>query len=918
MVTEIMPKEIVVAGDIALDWYLVNLSERRGSLIWNDSLPSQICWHFGGSLLLTDLIAEIIKNQKAKGCEWKLHRVALARENVSPDDGLFINSYASWGVFPSTNTPEDSVKPKIWRVKDFLGITQTTATSTAKLESDTLDVDVVVLDDANLGFRNDRAQWPQVITNPQTGKKPWVVIKMSKPLVQGGLWDELYKNWSDRLIIILSVKDLRLSEVQVSSELSWERTAQDVAWELAYNPKVNSLSRCAHVIISFDAAGAIWMKRVEEKVDGTVDTESTPQCILFFDPQVIEGMWEHNLPGKMIGYNTCLTASLIREVMTHPEQPDFSQAIKAGLWSLRKLHTDGYERPDANISKAPIAFPFSSIAQGLENCKGEPFAAVNIQFPTRLLSSPTLASEQKPIIAGYWTILQQSCTGNLESLAEKILSEGAEKALVSVPLGKFGNLLTVDRREIESFRSIRMLVNEYCSQDKPNPKRPLSIAVFGPPGAGKSFGVTQVAKSLRPGEIEDITFNLSQFGSVDELASAFHQVRDLGLAGKTPLVFWDEFDSVLNKDKFGWLRYFLAPMQDGKFLERQILHPIGKAIFVFAGGICHSIEDFVRESENYRDAKAPDFISRLRGYVNIMGANPPETGQQNTSDPFYLVRRAILLRSILFMNVQNIFENRSPRGKLQIDASVLRALLKTSIYKHGARSMEAIINMSNLAGKMHFDQSSLPSEAQLDLHVDGQDFLSYVQEISLEGETLERLATINHEIYCEQLRSQGYSYGHLRDDAKLTHPILIPYAQLSDYYKESNRNAVRSIPEKLKAVGYIMIQARSNEAPFDFPGDDLEFLARMEHDRYMEDAASKGWHYGPVNDDTKNAKSALQPWDKMTEEEILKAYPMIADKIGRGELPEIEKMKDRAQINGYIEVLRRSGYAIVKLRRSSL
>ncbi len=61
-----------------------------------------------------------------------------------------------------------------------------------------------------------------------------------------------------------------------------------------------------------------------------------------------------------------------------------------------------------------------------------------------------------------------------------------------VPWGQFGNLLTVDRQEIESYRSIRNLVAEYAGNKQV--ARPLSIAVFGTPGSGKSFGVTEMAK----------------------------------------------------------------------------------------------------------------------------------------------------------------------------------------------------------------------------------------------------------------------------------------------------------------------------------------------------------------------------------------------------------------------------------------
>ena len=913
-------KSIVVAGDVALDWQIVNQPDQNKIMPSDKALPARISWHFGGSLLLSDLMAEVVNNQRPQGESWTLHRVTIDPASICPDDDRFINSYASWILSPKTSSAEDAKKPAVWRVKEFLGITQAIHQAPIKLESDPPDPDIIVLDDADLGFRDDTSQWPQAIAAAAAGasKKPWIVVKMSKPLVQGALWKELYEKWADRLIVILAVKDLRLSEVQISSELSWERTAQDVAWELVYNPGVNAIARCAHVIVSFNAAGAMWIKR-SAVTDGEKKSDIVPpECTLLFDPLVIEGTWEQNHPGQMVGYNSCLTASIVHELMIHPDEPNITEGIKAGLCALRLLHEEGYEYQNAGLSRGRIIFPFAKIAHVLENCGGKPFGAAKVQFPTGLLDAELAAGDKKPIIPGIWTILQQQAGVNeLDSLAAKILSYGAEAALKDVPLGKFGDLLTVDRREIESFRSIRTLVNEYCSQEKV--KRPLSIAVFGPPGSGKSFGITQVAKSLRPDEIEEITFNLSQFAGLDELNSAFHQVRDLNLKGKIPLVFWDEFDSVFEKDKFGWLRYFLVPMQDGKFMEGKLLHPLGKAIFVFAGGVCPSIEDFVREAESLREAKAPDFISRLRGYVNILGANPPQTSNdKNVSDPFYMVRRAILLRSILWQNAKKVFENSDSRGKLNIDSSVLRAMLKTRQYKHGARSMESIIGMSNLTGKTHFDQSSLPSEAQLDLHVDGQDFLSLVREIVLEGETLERLAAINHDIYREKLEAKGFVVGEVRDDVKKTRPLLRPYTEIPEFYKESNRNAVRSIAEKLKSVGFLMIQARSNEPPFDFPGIDLDQLAQMEHDRYMRDAIAQGWRYGPEDSGVKKTNPTLLPWKDMTEAEIQERYPDIFDKIGLAELPEDEKDKDRNQIKGYPEILKRAGYTIVKLRRSNL
>jgi hypothetical protein len=78
-------------------------------------------------------------------------------------------------------------------------------------------------------------------------------------------------------------------------------------------------------------------------------------------------------------------------------------------------------------------------------------------------------------------------------------------------------------------------------------------------------------------------------------------VRDVGLSGALPLVFWDEFDTALEGKKLGWLRYFLAPMQDGRFQDGQLVHPIGRSIFVFAGGTSTTMEKLAGTApEEYR------------------------------------------------------------------------------------------------------------------------------------------------------------------------------------------------------------------------------------------------------------------------------------------------------------------------------
>lgn len=875
-------KRVIVTGDVTIDWNLARLRGSKGKIQrWGYDDCTRATSQPGGAALLANLIDAIAKDlNETLGINHAINKPEPSLSRVNPGDNRFHHSYALWSLF-------DNEQKKAWRVEEYLGLDRCLEIELSTTDEDVPSVDdltqndLLVLDDADLGFRDHHEHWSNMLK--PSDNQPWILLKMAQPVAQGPLWEHLLEHFSDRLIVVTTVNDLRRTEVQISEGLSWERTAQDVVWELVQNPLVNGLARCAGVVVSFDTAGAVTLWHSPLPGNGAI----TNQRQLVFDPKVIERMWEESHPGGMIGYTTCLIAGVARQFMVPSEEPDLLNGIQNGLAAMRDLHLFGYEN-NGEAGRPNLIFPLQRISETLTK-KTSPFAVADIQDPVRFLTPRTGDTEKAPA-GGYWTILQDRYRDKLEQMSDQIVLYGPEETLQDVPLGVFGKLLTVDRQEIESFRSIHTLVNEYLSQDRP--KRPLSIAVFGAPGSGKSFGITQVAKSIAPNQIEKLEFNLSQFESAEELIDALHQVRDLGLSGKIPLVFWDEFDTPHRNVPLGWLRYFLAPMQDGKFREEQLVHPIGRAIFVFAGGTSARMEDFGRglDSEIYRSSKVPDFISRLKGFVNILGPNPQGKVE---GDPYYIIRRAILLRSILHRDAHHLFDKEDGMEVLNIDRGVLRAFLKTSEYKHGIRSLESIGAMSQLAEKQAFERSCLPSEAQLDLHVDGQEFLSLVQQMDLTGELLEKLAVAAHNVFCAQLESEGYKYGEKTDDDAKTHCSLVPYQQLPNDEKVQNQDLVRDIATKLDGSGYTMIPARSNEPAFEFPGDNLEAMAELEHERWMRLKLEAGWQYAPQTDKAKKLHAAMQPWE---------------------DLSALNKEKDRLMVRRIPQILAHAGYTIVRMQ----
>ena len=420
-----------------------------------------------------------------------------------------------------------------------------------------------------------------------------------------------------------------------------------------------------------------------------------------------------------------------------------------------------------------------------------------------------------------WSILQEKSSASIAQMAFDLVKNGEENVLMHIPTAKFGKLKTIDRIEIESYHTIQNLISEYISSKNAN--RPLSIAIFGTPGSGKSYGLNQMAISKFSESIKKVDYNISQFSTSLELQKAFHQISDSNLEGKIPFVIFDEFDSYFHEN-WGWLKYFLSPMQDGVYKDEEGFHPIGKAIFVFVGGTSSSFSEFCGEEikiekekqlflNKFRDSKGPDFISRLRGYINILGPN-----QVNSFDQFFMIRRAMLIRSLLEQKFPHLVNE---KGIAQIDNGVLRAMLKIPKYKHESRSVEAIMDMSMLTKAKKWEQSFLPPKEQLKLHLDEKLFLRYMMHDAIFSEKVDIIA--------ELLRNK---FNALDEAIVVTGDnTSLKWEKMEEGPRNFYRDHVKNIPEAILLIQYDILYVDNKIDNNPFSEKELNILFRYEYKR---------------------------------------------------------------------------------------
>ena len=161
-------------------------------------------------------------------------------------------------------------------------------------------------------------------------------------------------------------------------------------------------------------------------------------------------------------------------------------------------------------------------------------------------------------------------------------------------------------------------------------------------------------------------------------------------------------------------------------------------------------------------------------------------------------------------------------------------------------------------------------------------------DVLLAGQN-EAVARAIHEKYVSNRRREGQSVE--------TNPALVDWEQLPESLKESNREQASDIARKLEAIGCDVAPMTDWDAePPAFTADEIELLARMEHDRWRTEREAAGWRLAAARSESRKESPFLVPYE---------------------DLPADVKEIDRATVRALPAFLAEVDFAVVRVHRGN-
>jgi RyR domain len=123
----------------------------------------------------------------------------------------------------------------------------------------------------------------------------------------------------------------------------------------------------------------------------------------------------------------------------------------------------------------------------------------------------------------------------------------------------------------------------------------------------------------------------------------------------------------------------------------------------------------------------------------------------------------------------------------------------------------------------------------------------------------------------------------------------VPWSRLPERLKEANRAFADRIGSKLEATGCALAPdplVGPDANGFSFSHEEVEELARLEHDAWCDALRMEGWRPGPGMDSDSKEHPMLVPWEQLSEE---------------------ERNKDRDPVRALPTMLAAAGFEILRL-----
>ncbi len=196
-----------------------------------------------------------------------------------------------------------------------------------------------------------------------------------------------------------------------------------------------------------------------------------------------------------------------------------------------------------------------------------------------------------------------------------------------------------------------------------------------------------------------------------------------------------------------------------------------------------------------------------------------------------------------------------------LDEDSLSLSAALSLFQHlRHEKVPIVVQMSHDAGLARLFQSEDSDDGSFaNLHAFGLLDPKSKTDLLMYG-THEVLAQAIHQDYLWIQKNMGITLE--------TNPSLVPWDELPEDIKESNRRQADDIGRKLKAT-FCDIEPLTNwdAELFEFTPEEVEKLAAMEHQRWLNERRNEGWTYDRKSKDLKRKTSpSLLPWEKLPED----------------------------------------------------